>query len=82
MAFKSPFVRFSQLSIIYAPYIPLIVSSPWVDTPAEGEAAKGSVFSFGIANIDISRFPHKCPRCKSAAYVGLITVECSRKGCK
>jgi hypothetical protein len=27
---------------------------------------------------DDDRFPHSCPRCKSPAYVGFTSVECSR----
>lgn len=30
--------------------------------------------------VDLSRFPHSCPRCGGAAYVGLSDVDCSR-GC-
>lgn len=30
---------------------------------------------------DLSRFPHLCPRCGSAAYVGLNEVDCS-EGCR
>src|SRR5690349_10862569 len=26
---------------------------------------------------DMSKFPHKCPKCKSPAYIGFATVECS-----
>ena len=27
------------------------------------------------------RFPHKCPRCGSQAYVGFSSVDCSKVGC-
>lgn len=27
--------------------------------------------------VDLTRYPHKCPRCRAAAYVGLFAVECS-----
>jgi hypothetical protein len=28
---------------------------------------------------DLSKYPHKCPRCGAAAYVGLVAVDCSGK---
>lgn len=31
--------------------------------------------------IDLSRFPHSCPRCGAAAYVGFTSVDCSQ-GCR
>lgn len=30
---------------------------------------------------DPSRYPHQCPRCSAPAYIGLMTVDCSRKSC-
>jgi hypothetical protein len=30
---------------------------------------------------DLSRYPHKCPKCTGPAYIGFNSVECSR-GCK
>src|SRR5690606_36963896 len=30
---------------------------------------------------DPSRYPHQCPRCTAPAYIGLVSVDCSRKGC-
>jgi hypothetical protein len=30
--------------------------------------------------IDMSKYPHKCPKCSSPAYIGFTSVECS-KGC-
>jgi hypothetical protein len=32
-----------------------------------------------VAKVDTSRYPHKCPRCGGAAYVGFGPVECLRK---
>jgi len=31
--------------------------------------------------VDLSKFPHTCPRCKAPAYVGFVKVECSQN-CK
>lgn len=33
------------------------------------------------AGPDLSRFPHKCPKCGSPAYVGFSSTECSREDC-
>lgn len=33
------------------------------------------------SSIDHEKFPHECPKCKSPAYIGLSTVECSNGGC-
>jgi hypothetical protein len=53
--------------------------------PAYVEFADGTPNDFeAIAaepELDLARFPGKCPRCKSPAYVGMLRVECSRAGC-
>lgn len=30
---------------------------------------------------DPSRYPHQCPRCSAPAYIGFMSVDCSRKSC-
>lgn len=37
--------------------------------------------SWGSRSIDLSRFPHSCPRCGNAAYVGFNSIDCSQEGC-
>lgn len=33
--------------------------------------------------IDLSHYPHKCPRCYSPAYIGMMNnIDCSNKDCK
>ncbi len=34
------------------------------------------------SEIDLARFPHRCPRCQNPAYIGFSTVECSAEGCR
>lgn len=34
-----------------------------------------------VIGVDLSRFPHLCPRCGAAAYIGFDSVDCSRR-CK
>jgi hypothetical protein len=35
-----------------------------------------------VAKPDISgRFPHRCPRCRSPAYISLFSIECSKPAC-
>jgi hypothetical protein len=34
---------------------------------------------FGSAKPETTRYPHKCPRCSAAAYVGFTTIECSKR---
>jgi len=36
--------------------------------------------AWGSPQLDLSRFPHTCPRCGDPAYIGFTTIECS-KGC-
>lgn len=31
--------------------------------------------------VDMSRFPHRCPRCSKPAYIGATLVECSDGSC-
>jgi hypothetical protein len=33
-----------------------------------------------INEIDLNRYPHKCPKCNSAAYIGFNHVECTKCG--
>jgi hypothetical protein len=30
---------------------------------------------------DLSRYPHRCPKCQSPAYLGFNSIECSKDGC-
>ena len=36
---------------------------------------------WGSTSIDLSRFPHPCPRCGKAAYVGFNSIDCYPEGC-
>lgn len=59
--------------------------------PKPLEIPKGQIFGYDedfyipkcpVAIIaDPSRYPHQCPRCSAPAYIGLMTVDCSRKSC-
>lgn len=31
---------------------------------------------------DLSRYPHRCPRCQAPAYIGFASTECSVKDCQ
>lgn len=33
----------------------------------------------GVANLTNDAFPHKCPRCGGAAYIGLASVDCEKR---
>jgi hypothetical protein len=41
-----------------------------------------NVVSTPSVQIDYSRFPHLCPRCKAPAFIGFMNVECSQEGCR
>lgn len=43
-----------------------------------------SIITVGVEGQQIAddRFPNKCPKCNSPAYIGFTAVECSREGCK
>ena len=43
---------------------------------------KPIVFEDDDCVVDLSRFPHKCPTCGSAAYLGASVIECSNSSCK
>ncbi len=56
------------------------------DAPGGGDPMAGPVFPVprrSVVMVDIlggsdpGRFPHRCPRCGSPAYVGFSSVECS-----
>lgn len=64
--------------LFYMDYSFTKISIPKINGPVFGPIA--DLWS-PKPEIDLSKFPHKCPRCSKAAYIGFASIECS-EGCK
>ena len=57
---------------------PATLTSVYSKAPGDFIFSAGDRKTDAAPKIADDRFPHKCPRCGGAAYVGAVSVECTR----